>query len=638
MPEYGYAGEILKVDLTSGKVIKEPSKDYTDRFIGGHGLATKLYWDMVPPSAKASDQENVMVCATGPMAGFPGFAGSRWKVCGKTTLNVPESFNYCNLGERWGIYLKYAGYDALAVQGKAQKPVYLFIHDGEVEFKDASRLKGLSTFDTADAIKKECGDGAAVLSIGAAGENLVPFSTVMSEGASGSGGMGMVMGSKNLKAIAVTGDKKPQAAHPEQLKELAEIIRVNRPQRDTPIFWGVPGLAKKHACWGCGIGCSREMYPADGRQYKALCQATMVYEQFGAFPRKDVSQLLGTRLCDSYGMDTSVMQAMVEFLAACYKEGAITEKETGLPLEKIGSTEFSEKLMRMVAFREGFGATLSKGIIGAAADIGQKAVDMLPRFVATRGGEKKDYDPRLLMITAIPYATEPRRAIQQLHEVVYMCLSWLGGMGPNAKPGSTFTTENLHKAAELLWCSAIAADFSTYKGKALAAKMMQDRVLFKESMVLCDLRWTMSQAGRVLGTTKDNVTEEQVYTAITGHEIDRAEVAKTGERIFNLQRAIMLRQGQGGRKGDTILDYYFTEPFRTHEVFFSPEGRMPGKDGEVISKVGVTLDRNKFEEMMTEYYGYRGWDKGTGYPTKAKLKELKLDDVAEDLGKRGLAK
>jgi aldehyde:ferredoxin oxidoreductase len=637
MPDYGYAGEILKVDLTNRKVIKEPSAPYTQKFIGGHGLGVKLYWDMVPAEAKATDPENAMICASGPISGFSGFAGSRWKVCAKTTLNTPESFNYCNLGERWGTYLKYAGYDALAVQGKAQKPVYLFIHDGKVEFKDAGHLKGLSTFETADIIKKECGDGVSVLSIGAAGENLVPFSIVQSEGASGSGGMGMVMGSKNLKAIAVAGDKKPVAAHPDQVKALGDIIRNNRPKTAMPAMWGIPGNSKSHACWGCGIGCTRESYTADGKQYKALCQATMVYEQYGAFPRTGPEKLLGTRLCDGYGMDTSVMQSMVEFLGFCFKDGIITEQQTGLPLTKIGSTEFSEKFMHMVAHREGFGAVLANGIVSAAKEIGPKAVAILPKVISTRGSEKKDYDPRLLMITAITYATEPRRAIQQLHEVSSMAMAW-AGMGPAAKPGSMFSSADFRKVAEIIWGSAIAADFSTWEGKALAAKKMQDRVFFKESMVICDLRWTMTQTGRILGTAQDTVTEEQVYSAVTGKEIDRAGVAAIGERIFNQQRAILLKQGWGGRNGDMLLDYFFTAPFKKGELFFNVNGTMPGKDGEVISKVGETVDKEKFEQLKTEYYGYRSWDTATGYPTKAKLKELGLDDVANDLGKRGLTK
>src|SRR3989304_2209882 len=138
MPDYGYAGEILKVDLSNGKIQRQPSSNYTDKYIGGHGLAARLYWEMVPPEAKAAAPANCLICATGPaapenclicpsgpLAGFSGFAGSRWKICGKTPLGDPESFSYCNLGERWGTVLKYAGYDALAVQGRSDKLAYI---------------------------------------------------------------------------------------------------------------------------------------------------------------------------------------------------------------------------------------------------------------------------------------------------------------------------------------------------------------------------------------------------------------------------------------------------------------------------------------------------------------------------------
>ena len=642
MPEYGYAGQILKVDLSKGKSAKQPSKDYTDNYIGGHGVAARLYWEMVPPEAKAADPENCFIAASGPVAGFPGFAGFRWKLCAKTPLGNPESFSYCNLGERWGAMLKYAGYDALAVQGKADKPVYIYIHDDKVEIHDASHLKGKSTFDASDSLKAELGNGVSVLTIGPAAENQVPFATVLAEGgASGSGGLGAVMGSKNLKAIVVAGDKHPTAAHPDKVRQMVELIQASRPKTDMPSMWGIPGLTHHHPCYGCGIGCSREMYPAEkGRQYKALCQASNMYEAQAMkyAGKKDGSHLLGTRLCDGYGLDSSVMQSMVEFIEACHQEGIIDEKKTGLPLSKIGGPEFIEELTRKIALKEGFGATLAKGIIAAAGEIGPKAKEMLHLFVATRGSEKKDYDPRLLITTALCYATEPRRPIQQLHEVSMLAMMWLG-MGPGAgKPGAMFSTENLRKVAEKVWGSAAAADFSTYEGKALAAKKLQDRVFFKESMVVCDLRWTMAQVNRALGTSPDTVSEAQVYSAITGKEIDDAGLAAYGERIFNLQRAILLRQGWQGRKGDSILDYFFTEPLKKGEIFFNVDGLMPGKDGEIISRVGAIVDKDGFEQMKTDYYEHRGWDAATGFPKKSKLRELKLNDVADDLAKRGLLK
>jgi aldehyde:ferredoxin oxidoreductase len=639
MPPYGYAGQILKVDLSNGKTDKQSSSDYTDKYIGGHGLAARLYWDLVPPEAKAADPENCLIAANGPVTGFPGFAGFRWKICGKTTLDNPESFSYCNLGDKWGASLKYAGYDALAVKGIAEKPVYVYIHDGKVEIKDAAHLWGMSTFDTMDELKAELGDGVSILTIGPAGENQVPFAIILAEGgASGSGGMGALMGSKNLKAIVVTGDKRPVAADPDKVRQLVELIQDNR-EKSPMLPLAIPGLTRLHNCYGCGIGCYRETYPAEkGRDYKALCQASMFYAPYAmkySQGKNDGSHLLATRLVDGYGLDSIVMESMLEFLSAGYLEGFLNEKETGLPLSKMGSPEFIRELTKKIALKEGFGATLARGVIHAAETAGVK--EMLPRFIATRAGEKKDYDPRLLITTALFYATEPRRPIQQLHEIAQLAMLW-SGMGANDKPGAVFSTKDFRKVAEKVWGSTDAADFSTYEGKALAAKIIQDCVFAKESLVICDLRWTLSQIARTLGTTSDTVTEAQIYAAITGKDVDDTELARIGERIFNLQRAILLRQGWEGRKGDKILDYYFTEPLKKAELFFNPEGLLPGKNGEIISRVGKVVEKEKFEQMLAEYYRLRGWEAKSGLPTQAKLEELQLKDVAADLAGRGLLK
>jgi aldehyde:ferredoxin oxidoreductase len=331
-----------------------------------------------------------------------------------------------------------------------------------------------------------------------------------------------------------------------------------------------------------------------------------------------------------------VMDSVIEFLEACFKEGILSERETGLPLSKIGSTEFIEDLTRMISLKKGFGEILSRGMIAAADAMGPKAVEMLPRFIATRGGEKKDYDPRLLITTALCYATEPRRPISQLHEVIMTVMAYVQG---NAKgQASTFSAQELREVGQKMWGSPLAADYSTYQGKALAAKKLQDRVYAKESLVVCDLRWTMADINRAKGATGDSVTEAQVYSAITGKEIDEAGLTLTGERIFNLQRAIFIRQGWQGRQNDSILDYFFTTPLKKGDVFISPESLVPGQNGEIFSRIGRVLDKNEFENMKTEYYGYRDWDTATGFPTRAKLNELDLKDVSDDLAVRGLIK
>lgn len=640
MPQHGYAGEILSVDLSDGVVKKLPTAPYAERFVGGHGIAARLYWELVPPDAKAFGPENALICASGPVAGFPGFAGNRWKVCAKSPLGKPESFSHCNLGERWGSFLKFAGYDALAVRGKADRPVYLYIDNGSVEIRDAAYLWGLNTFDTIDTLQSELGGNVSVMTIGPAGENLIPFSNIMTElNASGSGGMGAVMGSKNLKAIAVTGKKRPVAAHPETVRELVKTIRDKRPRMGMPSMWAVPGLTSDHACYGCGIGCSRQWYrDENGRRYKSLCQASNMYENMVIkyTGKNSGARLLATRLCDGYGLDTTVMQSMIEFLEGCFEEGLISEKETGLPLSRVGSPEFIEELTRITTLEEGFGAVLARGIIPAAAEIGTRAEGMLHRFVATSGSEKKDYDPRLFITTGIFYATEPRRFIHALHEVCSLVMMWLGVDTKN-KPGEMFPADRLRRVAADVWGSELAADFSTYEGKALAAKTVQDRVYAKECLVLCDLRWTMTQAARSLGTG-DNVRESQVYAAITGNDVDQAELYRIGERVFNLNRAIILREGRQGRQGDMLMDYFYTEPLRKGELFYDADCLAPGRDGEVFSRLGKVVDRDAFEKMKDEYYGLRDWDVASGLPKKEKLSALGLEDVASDLEKRGLVK
>ncbi len=256
------------------------------------------------------------------------------------------------------------------------------------------------------------------------------------------------------------------------------------------------------------------------------------------------------------------------------------------------------------------------------------------RYVATRSYEARDYDPRLFLTTAILYATEPRRPINQLHGVSIVLMTWLFGVRGMA--GAYFTTEDFREASARYWGSAVAADFSTYEGKALAAKKIQDRCYVKESLILCDLAWPMMSINHPADHVGDPTMEGQIYSAITGREIDEVGIAKIGERICNLQRAIHLRQGWEGRKEDRILDYYHDEPLKQGDVFFNPDAIMPGPDGAHISKLGFRVDRSDFERLKTEYYDLRGWGTDTGFPTSSRLAELGLADITGALAERRL--
>jgi aldehyde:ferredoxin oxidoreductase len=379
------------------------------------------------------------------------------------------------------------------------------------------------------------------------------------------------------------------------------------------------------------------MYFAEkGRKYKSFCQQTGIYtpavmEYYGEWKP---AQLKALRLCDANTLDSAVMAPMIKWLMDCYKEGVMSEKETGLPLSQLGTEEFIETLTDMISYRKGFGDALARGLKYASEAIGKKAEEIALRYVATRSYECQDYDPRHFYTTAIFYATEPRRAIDQLHGCSILAMRWFGWYS-KAMP-SLCSTENMIEAARRYWGSAAAADFSTWEGKALAAKKIQDRCFAKDSLILCDLTWPMMITNVPEEPVGDPSMESQIYSAITGHETDEAGLARFGERIANLQRAIHLRQGWGGRKNDLLLDYFHEQPLKQGALFFNPDAIIPGPNGKVISKIGTVVKRDDFEKLKTDFYGLRGWDVTTGYPTKATLTDYGLADVAADLEKRNL--
>lgn len=266
----------MRVDLSSGRTAEMPTLDYSERFLGGKGLATKIYWDEVPPGVSAFDPENRLIVATGPLCGIPVIGGSRWEVCGKGPAS-PQRFSYGNLGGRWGAALKFTGYDGMVVQGKADKPTYLYIHDGEVEFRDACHLWGRGAIETREILKGELGNSAMVLAIGPAAENMAVMATLLAENdASGSGGLGAVMGAKRLKAIVVEGERRGvKVAQPERLQQLTQGYRdlrrsfpfdgweyLSRWSRDPtaePRLMPGPEM-KKEPCYGCLGLCARKVY------------------------------------------------------------------------------------------------------------------------------------------------------------------------------------------------------------------------------------------------------------------------------------------------------------------------------------------------------------------------------------------
>ena len=639
--EPGYAGRILRVDLSSGSITHVPTAYYAGRFIGGRGVAAKIYWDEVSPDIGAFDAENPLIFVTGPLAGFTGLAGSRLQICGKSPAVTPEMFCYADVGGSWGAELKFSGWDGIVIQGKSDKPVYLFIQDSMAEIRDASAFWGKNSVETRESLKGELGSSVKTLAAGIAGENMVPFSTILAEDdASGASGFASVMGSKKLKAVVVRGSGKVVAADQERLQEVTEHVRklakdrrITPPTLTEPPF---PPTKKRQACYGCIAGCLRAVFEASsGDKGKFMCQQSGFYidasmQYYGEWTEVP---FLASRLCDKYGLDTMVIAPLIEWLRRCGQAGILTDEKTGIPISKYGSLEFIESLIKKISLREGFGDILAQGIIKAAGSAGGGAGELIGDLVFPRTGEEWAYDPRMFITTGIFYAMEPKRPIQHLHEISWPVAQWVAWR--NGVENAYVSGDIVRMIARRFWGSEVAGDFSTYEGKALAAKKIQDRQYVKESLILCDYAWPIAHVRHSEDHLGDPSIESKVFSAVTGKAVDEDGLYRLGERVFNLQRAILAREGHRGKEADKLPECSYTIPLQI--TVHNPECLLPGKGGKPITRKGAVVDKDKFESMRDEYYSYRGWDVRSGLQTSSKLEQLGLKDVAEDLLKRGLA-
>jgi len=634
---YGYTGKMLKVNLTSGRTGNVNTMDYADRFIGGAGVATKVYWDEVSPDIGALDPGNVLMFVTGPMAGFTGVAGSIWQVHGKSPLTIPEQFSCGSLGGTWGAQLKFAGYDAVIVQGRSEKPVYLLVEDDRVQVRDASALWGKGAVETREQLKKELGRSARVATMGPAGENMVVFANVIADDdSSASGGFGAVMGSKNLKAIVVRGQGRPTAADPEKLRSLARRLRRLKEGAEQGDFGFVPGPnMKKHVCYGCINGCIRAfMETRSGDKGKYMCQSGIFYQYRARryYGEWNEVPFYANRLCDQYGLDTRVTEAMLAWLTRCHKAGILTDENTGLPLSKFGSLEFIEALVKKIALRDGFGDTLARGIFGAAEEVGSEARALITDYVFHTTGQAAEGDPRKDIVTGLLYAMQPRQhaVVSELGTLMGKWVQWVKGTD-----GAYMSTASLQAIAKRLFGDARAMDYSIYEGKGRVARIVQDTWSVRESLILCAFAWPIAEVVHSDDHMGDPTLESQVFSAATGRQVDEAELNRMGEAVFNLRRAVLAREGRKGRESEAIPQVFYERPLKDR---INPEDPclVPGKDGEAISRKGAVMDRDAFEKVKDEYYQARGWDVATGLQTKSKLVQLGLQDIVPDLEKRGL--
>ncbi len=635
-PYKGYAGKYLDIDLTKGKVHRrEMEKEWARLYLGGTGVAARILWEETGPDTDPLSPENVFILGTGPLTGVMFSPSGRMMFASKGPLTGVWAESH--VGGFFGPEVKYAGFDFVILKGRSPKPVYLFLQDGNAQLLDASHLWGRTTDLTTDMIREDHKDPEIKTGIiGPAAENGVLYSciTVDRYRAAGRAGLGTVMGSKNVKGIAASGSLGLEAHDMEKYLEAndAEMQRLCDPiwteslaslrkygttdlvaiineigRLPTKNHWtgfyenaddiGPEIIAEKYrvaqeACHGCEVGCKyvyrvkegRFAYgPAGGPEYETIMA-------FGSnCLNNDIESIfhMGTR-CDLLGMDTISCGKSIGFAMELYEKGIITKKDTdGLDLSW-GNVDAMVELVEKIARREGFGDVLSKGVRKAAEIIGG---DAWMYAVHVKGLEASGQDPRAHQSIGLTYATNARgadhlRSLSSLEELGY--------------PDIVKARFDEEKTEDIL-------DIMSPKHKGEVVWDIEDLYALVDSAVIC-------KYGTMWPPVYYFDTFVNVIPPLTGMKdwADSKFVKQAAERINHLRRAYNHRLGIT-RKEENLPRRLLKEPMPTGPS----KGGLPDLD-----------------EMLDEYYDYRGCDRETGYPKREKLEELGLDFVVEDLGKR----
>jgi aldehyde:ferredoxin oxidoreductase len=609
----GYMGKLLVVDLTRGELKDEPlNPTIAHDFVGGAGYAARYLYDELGPDTDPLGPENTLMFMTGPLVGTRAPSCGRHSVCALS----PQTgiWGESNAGGFWGAELRFSGYDGIVIHGRSDKPVWLSIVEGQPPaLHDAADLWGLDTYETQQRIRDELDDRKVrVASIGPAGENLVLYAAIMNDHgrAAGRTGMGAVMGSKNLKAIAVRGKSRIPLADKEAFSQTAkqaiQIVKDDVTSQvynqmgtasfvDMSIMWGnMPNkywsqarfdeatelsgvsmmetiLSRATACYGCLVACGREVTlkdtvygveVVDGPEYETVAMLGSMLL---------VDDLPGVayagHLCDRYGMDTISAGSSVSLAYLLYERGFITAADTGgLPLHW-GDIEAAHTLLEMIARREGFGDVLAEGCKRIAARYG--AHDLA---VHVNGLELAAHDPRALSGMALVYATSPRGACH-LQGDMYIVDMGLTIPEVGIYPGGRFKT----------------------RSKAKVVTKAQDwRTLYNCAIMCLFVNPTAPLLVKLLSEA-------------TGWTSDIVWWQRTGERVFNLKRAFNNRLGV--QRGNDRLPERLLIPMSN-----GSRGRTP-----------------RMDKMLEEYYEHRAWDWQTGKPSHEKLVSLGLPQIADEL-------
>jgi aldehyde:ferredoxin oxidoreductase len=610
----GFMGKMLWVDLSRNELKAEVLDEKLGRqFIGGYGLGARILFSRQEAGVDPLGPDSILGITTGMLTGTPSLGGSRYVVVGKSPLT--GGWGDANSGGYFGPHLKFAGYDAVFFTGISEKPVYLFINNGKAELRDAAHVWGKDTFETEDVLRSELGQDVEVACIGPAGEKVALIASVMNNKgrAAGRSGLGAVMGSKKLKAVAVKGSMKIPLADEDKAKELRKkylgeltghvgmlrdfgtpaIVISCAESGDTPTKnWGgtavidfpdygliaanpvIERQSKTYACYRCPIGCGGHMEEGtEEYEYEAGAHKPE-YETLAMFGTNCLNSNLESiikvnDICNRYGIDTISGGACIAFAIECFENGLITTADTdGIEMtwgNHRAIVAMTEKLVR----REGFGDVLADGVKVAAERIG-KGADQYAMHI--QGQEAPAHDPKFGYHWGISYRMDatPARHTQG------------PGMPIPGLPIPEF-------------------DPKSFSGRGEAHKIGSSFNHVVNSAGVCVfVFWAFPSVDPIIDS----------MSAVSGWDLTIDELIKTGERIANIRHAFNIREG--------LNPLQYKIPGRIM-------GHPPPKEGPLA---GVTVDE---ETLDSEFLAAMDWDLKTTKPSRKKLLELDMEDVAQVL-------
>ena len=611
----GFTGRLLRVNLTTSETeVSQIPENVLRKFLGGNGLGIKYLYEETGPETDPLGPENLLIFSVGPLTGTGFYNSDRFQVVTKSPATGIYMGASC--GGFWSSRFKKCGYDAMIISGKADSPVYLNITDTAVEVKKADHLWGKDTFETNEILLEAEGKNARAAVIGPAGENLVKIACIIADGrhgrAAGRGGVGAVMGSKNLKAVVVNGklpvelaDKEGFRAHTrsfaEEMKTSPEGLRIggtgggvdgsefigNLPIQNWKGASFAEGAAKitgmtmvkeeligRYNCGACQIKCGRIVESKDG-PYSGLDVAGPEYETLGLMGANLLIDNLRTvikenEMCNYLGLDTISAGNVLGFAMECWEHGLIDEKDTGGTDMSWGNGEGAIEMLEKIAYRKDFGDTLAEGVRTASRRLGGIALDFA---MEVKGLEPPAHDPRAKQTISLGYCTSNRGACH------------LAAFSHDFEEGAIFPDSEVPVSTERF----------NKDGKALYVKRFQEIMAVYDAAVVCKFA--------VFG----GISIQPIVKAINlacGWDLDSAEIFKIGERIHNLTRMYNNRLGIT-RKDDRL-------PARFDVQVKNPE----------TTRLPPTY------ELLSEYYELRNWNE-FGIPTMEKVKELDIEEYVK---------